>query len=50
MELPSTVSIQASGAHVTYERPQIKLLGTVAQLTRGAALGNSDNRNFGSAG
>lgn len=48
MELTSKkVSVQASGAHVTYERPQIRVLGTVAELTRGGPNpGSNDNNNF----
>jgi len=41
------VSVQA-GTPVTYERPRIAVLGTVAELTRGVTGNSNDNSRMGS--
>ncbi len=41
------VSVQA-GTPVTYERPRIAVLGTVAELTRGETGTGQDRTNFAS--
>lgn len=42
------ISVQVGDAPVTYERPRILVLGTVAELTRTAKGGAKDNSNNGS--
>lgn len=39
------VSVQA-GTPVTYERPRIAVLGTIAELTRGESGGGNDANNI----
>jgi hypothetical protein len=49
MGFPSEkVTVQTAGSRVAYERPRLVVLGTVAELTRGALGNATDNHANGS--